>query len=305
MATRKKAATTGGALTLWEQEMAATAKVQGSAEKPMGLARNISFKNGRLIIDENPVPGDSIDVVILATMVENQYYTGAYDPNSVQIPVCYAFGDMKAEDPEEGMAPHEEAEDKQGDENGQCAECWANQMGSADVGRGKACKNVRRLLLVSADAVADAKELKDAEVRGCKIPVTSVKNWANYVRNVTEETSRPFWGIVTRISVLPDPRNQFKVTFEFVELVNFDQELYDGMKKKVSEAEKGLGLPYQKPTEQELKPTGRAAKAMAKQGAGKAAAPAAKKAAPAPAAKKVAPAGKQAANAPAARKRAF
>lgn len=281
MATRKKAAA-GGALTLWEQEMAATAKVQGSAEKPMGLTRSISFKGGRMIIDENPVPNDTIDVVILASMHENQYYTGAYDPSAIQIPDCYAFGDMKAEDPEDGMAPHEQAEDKQGSDEGLCAGCWANEMGSADIGRGKACKNIRRLSVISADALEDAKELKDAEIRGCKIPVTSVKNWANYVRNVTEETSRPFWGVVTRMSVIPDPKNQFKVTFEFVELINFDQEMYDQMKKRVSEAEKGMGLPYQKPTEQEVKPTGRAAKAMAKvQGKAAAAAPAAKKAAPA------------------------
>lgn len=293
MATRKK--NPGTALTLWEQEMANTAKVQSKAEKPSGFGKRIIFKNSRMMIDDNPVPGDAVDIVVLASMYENQYYPGTYNPNEIQIPVCYAFGNMKQEDPEEGMAPHPEAEEKQCDS---CADCEMNVMGSAPQGRGKACKNVRQLAVVSADALEDAGELKAAEVRTCKIPVTSVRNWGNYVRTVTEDTARPFWGVVTRMSVVPDAKNQFKVMFEFVELITLDQEMYDALKKKVSEAEKGMGLPYQKPEQQEVKPTGRAAKAMAKSAKPAAKAAPAKKAA-------AAPAKKAAANDGTARKRAF
>lgn len=251
----------GTALVPWEQQMAEAATKAAAAEKPMGGFKAISTRGGILSVDENAVEGNELRVVVLGAVHENQYYTKAFNPNKAEVPDCYAFGDPKADDPEDGMAPHEETDEekRQGDDNGLCASCWANQMGSADVGKGKACKNVRRLAVVTEDALESADAMLEAEVRVLKVPVMSVKNWANYVRNTcAEELKRPAWGVVTKIKVVPDPKSQFKITFGFEELVTFDQELYDAVQKRVNEVLGALVVPYPKMEDQpEPPPRGR------------------------------------------------
>jgi len=284
------------ALTVWEQKMVEAAQKSAKAEKAVSGLKGISLRGGVLTVDEQPVPGNELDIVVLVAVHENQYHTKPFDPNTPQIPDCYAFGDPDADEPEDSMAPHEEAEDKQGDDNGMCANCWANQMGSAQVGRGKACKNVRRLALVTADALGSAEDLADTEVRVMKVPVMSVKGWALYVRNtLNEELHRPYWGVVTTIKVVPDPKSQFKVTFTFKELIDFDDELFAALEKKQAEIKPQLVAPYIKmeeaapppprgrgaparpaPAPAPLRPQGRAAQAMAKSVPAKGAVPAKK-----------------------------
>lgn len=248
MAARKPAVKAPStSLTLWEEEMAGAAVAQGAAEKPMGFNSSISFRGGIMSVDGNMVEGNELDCVILTSMYENQYYTKAFDPNAIQTPDCYAFSEPDA-DPE-GMAPHAEvgAESKQGDDNGLCANCWANEMGSADVGRGKACKNVKRIVVVPADALVSVEAMEAAEMRVAKIPVMSVKNLSGYIKNkLAEEVKRPTWGVVTTMKVVPDQKSQFKVLFSFQELISFDQGLYDALKAKIQEAKTSIGNPYPK-----------------------------------------------------------
>jgi hypothetical protein len=288
MATAKKTSKST-ALVPWEQEMKAAAQRQSSVEKPVGLTKSISTRGGILSIDESAVPGNSLDVVVLVSVHENQMFDGPYNPNVPQVPTCYAFGDPESDEPEENMAPHEKAKSPQ---ESKCAGCWANEMGSADTGKGKACKNVRRLAVVTSDALDSAAELETAEVRTLKVPVMSVKNWANYVRTkLGDELERPTWGVVTTISVVPDAKSQFKINFAFKELVNFDQGLYDAMKSKIREVTPNMVAPYPELEEeapparggrggrgaaQPMRPTGRAAQAMERNSK---AAPAAKKSA--------------------------
>lgn len=288
MATAKKTSKST-ALVPWEQEMKAAAQRQSSVEKPVGLTKSISTRGGILSIDESAVPGNSLDVVVLVSVHENQMFDGPYNPNVPQVPTCYAFGDPESDEPEENMAPHEKAKSPQ---ESKCAGCWANEMGSADTGKGKACKNVRRLAVVTSDALDSAAELETAEVRTLKVPVMSVKNWANYVRTkLGDELERPTWGVVTTISVVPDAKSQFKINFAFKELVNFDQGLYDAMKSKIREVTPNMVAPYPELEDeapparggrggrgaaQPMRPTGRAAQAMERNSK---AAPAAKKSA--------------------------
>ena len=291
------------ALTVWEAKMAAAAEKSTKAERPVSMLSGISIQGGILSVDERPVPGNELDVVVLVAVHENQKYDGAYNPNTPQIPSCYAFSDPDAEDPEGSMAPHEESSDKQGDDNGLCANCWANAMGSdPNGGRGKACKNVRRLALVTSDCIASAADISSAEVRVLKVPVMSVKGWATYVRQDLKELGRPYWGVVTTVKVVPDAKSQFKILFTFKELVDFTDETFDALEKLIEKVKPQLTTPYvqmeaaasapaprgRAPARQApaapMKPVGRAAQAMAKAVGGKpAAAPA--KAAPAPAKK--------------------
>lgn len=269
--------------------MAAAASKQAAVERPVGLNKAISIRGGILAIDETPVPDNELDVVVICAVHENQMFDGPFNPNSPQVPLCYSFGDPEADDPEESMVPHEKAKAPQDEGNG-CAGCWANVMGSADVGRGKACKNVRRLAVVTSDALDSAADLEVAEVRTLKVPVMSVKGWATYIRSkLSEEINRPYWGVVTTLKVVPDAKSQFKITFTFKELISFDQDLYDAMKAKIREVAPNLTTPYPELEEQEappprgrtapVRPQGRAAEAMSRVAAKKAPPPAAKKAA--------------------------
>lgn len=242
MATKKP----GTGLTLWEQEMKATAVKQASSEKIFAGVKRIQITGGRMKIDENYIEGDTLDVVVIGAVHLNEYYRSQYDASKPTVPDCYAYGDNSLDDVdaiEAAMAPGE-VEDKQSDS---CAECPLNVMGSADVGRGKACKNVRRLMLVTSDALESPEALLEAEERSLGVPVMSVFGWAKYVKEVLgEELQRPYFGVVTTVSVVPDPKSQFKLTFAFKELINFDQAMWDAMKKRVADAGKALVMPYPK-----------------------------------------------------------
>lgn len=240
----------GTALTIWEKEMEAAAVAQSSVENNAGGFKSISLKGGILSVDDNAVDDNELRVVILASIHENQFYTGDYDPSTPASPVCYAFGNNEDE-----MAPHEASPDKQ---NELCSSCWANEWASADKGKGKACKNVRRLLCMTEDGLESAEAMAEAEMRMLKLPVMSVKNWINYVKNtLAEDIKRPSWGVVTTIKVIPDAKSQFKVQFVFEELVDFDNETYAAMQKKVKEAEANISGPYPVFEEEEKPAKGR------------------------------------------------
>lgn len=235
MATKKAPST---ALTLWEKEMGEAAVAQGSRATVTGGFKSISTKSGVLSIDDNPVDDNELRVIVLAFMYENKMYEAKYDPKTPSTPVCYAFGTGEKG---EVMKPHEEAPTPQHDN---CKDCQFNQWGSADTGRGKACGNVARLLCITEDSMEDAETLIDSEARLLSVPVMSVRNWATYLLSSLEPLKRPSWGVITRIKVVPDIKSQFKITFKFEGLVDFNDALYSAMKKKVKEAETTIVNPY-------------------------------------------------------------
>lgn len=230
----------GTQVILWEQEMKAAAVKQAAGEKVFEGFKKINVQSGFMMIDGEPVKDNTLDVIVLAAVPLNEYYSTAYNPAKPTVPDCYAYGDPKAEDPEEGMAPGD-VEDQQ---STKCDGCEKNVFGSADTGRGKACKNVRRLLVMTDDSLDN---MKDAEERSLSIPVMSVANWAKYVKNVLgDEIGRPYYGVVTTISVKPDPKSQYRMHFAFKELINFDQDLWAAMKAKTEAAMKAIIAPYPK-----------------------------------------------------------
>jgi hypothetical protein len=237
MATKKPAKPTSTALTIWEEEMAQAAIAQGSTEEFQGGFKSINTRGGILKIDDEEVEGNELRVIILSSVHENQLYENAFDPNEKATPICYAFGLT-----DDDMVPHKEAPAPQ---HQNCEECPMNQWASADKGKGKACKNVRRLVCVTEDALENAEALEDAEARMLKLPVTSVKNWTNYVKNIlVEQIRRPSWGVITTVKLIPDAKSQFKVTFKFEELVPFTDALYPIMKKRAKLAEESSMQAY-------------------------------------------------------------
>lgn len=215
----------------WKSEMANQAKAAAALERPS--ITQISTKSGVMSYQGQPVPGNKLRAVVIASVFEHRYYTGRFDANNPTSPVCFAF----SVDGEE-MAPHADSSDAQCQTA--CNDCPKFAWGSdPNGGRGKACKAVRRLALVPMDALkANAQK---AEMAMLWIPVTSVKFWANYV-NAVASHNRPPWGVVTEISLTPDAKTQFKMNFDCVELLPDD--MLGAAHSRIEQAIAMLTTPY-------------------------------------------------------------
>lgn len=196
--------TTALSTTDWEAKLAGMARDESAKVGANG--QFISFKSGILSIGQNAVPKNELPCVVIATVDENLYYEDKYDPDSPKSPVCFAFGEEGEE-----MVPHPKAQSPQAES---CGACPHNKWGSADSGRGKACKNSMRLALVPESAKESVEAMLGAEVVFAKLPVTSVKNWRTHVQKVAAVFKRPSFGVVTKLFTKPDIKTQFKVMFE-------------------------------------------------------------------------------------------
>lgn len=184
----------------YEDRLAAMAKKAAAVVKPSGSS--ISVRAGIMQYNGQPVPGNKLDCIIIASTFANLYYEGRYDPNNITSPVCFAYGEE-----EEGMAPHPASTKPQA---ASCARCPQNAWGSdPDGGRGKACKNSKVLGLLPAGT----DDAASAEVAVLKLPVMSVKNFDQYVQKLEALFRRPPLGMETTIGVVPDAKSQFRITF--------------------------------------------------------------------------------------------
>lgn len=194
----------------YDEMLAAMAKKAKAVEKPS--TSTIACKSGILTYNGDPV-GDSnaLDVIIIASTHANLFYTQKYDPDNPVNPDCYAYGDDEDDMVPAAKAAHPQAE--------RCSECKWNQWGSDPAGgRGKACKNSRVLGLVPAGTTVE--DLPTAEIATFKLPVTSVKNWGQYVNKLDTLFQRPPLGLITTISIKRDLKTQFKVLFQNGPLVD-------------------------------------------------------------------------------------
>lgn len=191
----------------WQAELAKMAVAVADAEKPSGMW--VSFQGGRLKIGGTPMKDDKAKIVVVNSVFENQLYEGKYDPDNPQSPVCYALADT-----EDDLKPHKDSEKPQAKT---CAECPHNVWGSdPGGGRGKACKNVRRLAIISAD---DLDKVPKADVAIAKLPVTSVANWSSYANQIANVLKVPPLAVITEISVEPNAKTIFQVNFALMDKI--------------------------------------------------------------------------------------
>lgn len=220
-------------LVKWEEELAKAA-VESAKNEKMGSGKFISIRAGQLSFGGADIQNNEMRVVILGDIKENQYYDEDFNADVPQVPACYAFGEDEDE-----MAPHEDAKDPQ---NETCKGCPQNVFGSAERGQGKACKNVRRIALMSESDLEG--DIKKADIAYMKLPVMSVANWANYKKKTLGEVvKRPYWAVITRISVVPDPKSQFKVKFDFEEKID-DSKLFLPLRERSEQVMKDIDFPY-------------------------------------------------------------
>jgi len=235
------AAQTTTALVNWEDQLSKYA-TEAAAEEEMFGGKFLSLKAGRLAIDSVPCAGNKLDVIVVAYTTEFALYEGKYDPNNPQPPVCFAFGKD-----EQTMQPHEKSAKPQNDN---CFHCPKNQWKSdPEGGKGKACKNTRRLGFIPADAINDPSKIKDAEEVFVKLPVMSAKNWSKYVNDVAAQYKRPPFGVLTSITTEPDAKSQFKVVFKSLGRIE-SQEAMMALIDRHEASQQTIGFPYSAASEQ-------------------------------------------------------
>jgi hypothetical protein len=227
----------------WEQELEKAAKEVASRERPS--LSNISLRNGIMQLSGTPVPGNALPCVIIASAFENQWFAGDFDPNNIKNPDCYALSDDG-----ENMVPDPSIEHPQ-HEN--CTDCPKGQWRTdRRGGKGKDCKEKRRLALLPSDALKDG-NIKTAEMAVLTLPVTSRANWANYVNQLAAEHRRPPWAVLSTVSVHPHPKNQFEVRFKCDALVNEDH--LSDLNMRIGSAMQVLLTPYDKAGGPAIDPT--------------------------------------------------
>lgn len=241
--TAGKKSATGTSMVAWEERLRQEAQVAAAIEENVGSGGSfISTKGGRLMFEGAEIPGNKMNVVILDHILENNLFAGRYDPDTPASPVCFSLGRDENE-----LAPHENSPEPQHDT---CRGCPMNEFGTADTGKGKACKNSRRLALITE---GDLEDIENAKVSYLKLPVTSVKGWAGYVRQLHTTLGRPPFGVVTEISLVPDPKTQFKMQFKLVEQID-SAESFEALFTKKDAVAQEIAFPYQPREEEEERP---------------------------------------------------
>lgn len=191
------------------------AEAYASTERRAGSS--ISIRNGIMSVSDQPIPGNQFAAIILDVVRLNTLYATAFNPQSVEPPVCYAIGRNDAE-----MAPHP---DMQRDLNwfkpqaARCGACPHNEFGSHRSGNGKACANRRRMLLLLAGAYAqgpqgpvlqpitDLAHYATSPLLTMTIPPTSAGGWGEFVRGAAANYQRPPFGVIARVHLYTHPKH--------------------------------------------------------------------------------------------------
>jgi hypothetical protein len=237
-------------VTVFEDQLAALAAETLEAEQSSQQIAFLSTQGGTLKYRGNPIAGNALDCVILAAPVERLYYSQRYDPAKIVPPDCAAISILAT-----GMKPVETAPAKQ---HATCEGCPKNEWGSSPTGgKGKACRETRRLLLIPADALTSAAAVETAEVAALRPPVTSLKNYATYAQTIAATYRRPPLSMITKVAVLPDPKTQFKVAFNMVKPIE-DQSIIQALiiraKKEAETAIANSAIALASPEQSEEQP---------------------------------------------------
>ena len=108
----------------------------------------ISLKGKTFTFPDGKTSPGPITAVILDWISINAYYKGAYNPQKIDAPSCFAMAKLI-----DDLKPSTNCADPQHEK---CEDCQWNEWGSAPGGgRGKACKNQIRIAIVPPDAKPD------------------------------------------------------------------------------------------------------------------------------------------------------
>ena len=159
-------------------------------EPPSGFMINTK---GKVFTLPNGSASDGpLTCVILDWVTANTYFEGIYNPKNLKPPACFAIAREPMEAKPSENAPKPQGEYCMGNAERKC--CPKNEWGSdPQGGKGKACKNTRRLLVVPIDA--------DKGTQGWVLSVspTGLKHFDKYVNALADVGTHPL-EVVTDIS---------------------------------------------------------------------------------------------------------
>lgn len=160
----------------------------------------IGFKNAQLKVDGITIPENQLNVRVLSVISERAWYSKDFDADAVQVPDCYALDDT---------VPHSDAGNPQADH---CGDCQYNKWGSAPRGKGKACRESARVIVVPANVPVNV-----AQMYTTKVPVTSLSTVTSFTSRCGQ-ANKLMGEFVTKLSVVEDKKSFFKVHLAPVEV---------------------------------------------------------------------------------------
>lgn len=182
----------GKALAVLSQELAQMAQDE-SANVPASSGAFLSVKGKRFTF-QDAVLEDPLQVIIVDHALTNAFYSDGYDPNNPKSPDCWAVGKTEGD-----LAPPADLDTKVSDA---CAGCPNNAFGSAETGRGKACKNGRILAVLILDADVrkiTEKTIAEAQLAYIRISPTALKPFNGFLKRITGQLSKPLFAVVTAL----------------------------------------------------------------------------------------------------------
>ncbi len=172
-----------------ETEILNTLLAQGqSVTLPSGVPTITNSKINGFVRDGYP-PTREIVGVVLDWSFENVFYDRPYVEGHPSAPACFAVARSVDE-----MAPTAEVPVPQSET---CATCPQNEFESAPNGRGKACRNSLRLLIL---------DLSDSSVWRLRVPPTSINRCLRILAGLSKRGPVPFMNV----SVVSEPLNEFQ-----------------------------------------------------------------------------------------------
>ena len=189
-------------MSIQEQVAQQIARQNETAQGLRSSGSYIGFKNAQLKVDGISIPANQLDVRVLAALSERAWYSKDFDADAVQVPDCYTLDDD---------VPHEQAVKPQADT---CADCKHNKWGSAIRGKGKACRESARVIVIPANV-----PLASAQMYTAKVPVTSLSTVVAFTSRCGQ-ANKLMGEFVTRLSVTEDKKTFFKVHLTPVEVTS-------------------------------------------------------------------------------------
>ena len=185
VATKKPASS--AIVSIQEQLKAQVAAQANKIAPPSGINIRVTQDKKFQLPDGSKVDGP-LDLVIVDFVSRNSFYEGAYDPNNISPPACFAIHPEPKQ-----MVPSDNSPVKQADD---CASCPMNQFGSA--GKGKACKNSRVLAVLPPDADADT------PLWLLQVSPTALKGFDGFVGSVARTFQMPPIAVIASVDFSPN-----------------------------------------------------------------------------------------------------
>ena len=198
-------------LSIQQQIAQQIARQNETAQGLRSSGSYIGFKNAQLKVDGISIPANELNVRVLAAISERAWYSKDFDADVVQVPDCYTLDDS---------VPHADSANPQADN---CGDCPHNKWGSATRGKGKACREAARVIVIPANV-----PIASAQMYTAKVPVTSLSTVTSFTSRCSQ-AQKLLGEFVTKLSVTEDKKTFFKVHLTPVE-VSADLNMTDLLK---------------------------------------------------------------------------